>query len=137
MDRDVTSPTFGFLTVNGRRYDLTGGMGFSFRAANKLVQGSREVFSGPDKERDARASQTVGSTLVNRASPAARDVFALFNSGRPVGERERMSAMEYVVRNSTPLTAQEIHDAAKDEGIGQAVLSGMLEMFGFSGFEKR
>ena len=137
MDRDISSPTFGFLTVNGRRYDITGGMGFVFRSANKLAQGTREVISGPDKEKDARASQTVGATLVNRASPAARDVYALFNSGRPVGERERMSGMEYVIRNSTPLTAQEARDATVDEGIGQGLFSAMMEMFAFSGFEKR
>lgn len=136
-DRDITSPTVGFLTVNGRRIDMTGGMGFVFRAGNKLVQGTREVISGPDKEKDARASQTVGATLVNRASPAARDVYALFNSGRPVGERERMGAMEYVIRNSTPLTAQEAHDALKDEGIGTALFSTVMELFGLSGFEKR
>ena len=48
-----------------------------------------------------------------------------------------MAFMEYVIRSATPLTAQEIRDATKDEGIGQAMFSATMEMFGFSGFEKR
>ncbi len=137
VDRDITSPTFGFMTVNGRRLDITGGMGFSFRAGNKLVQGARETFLGPDNERDASISQTVGSTLTGRGSPFSRDISFAFNSGKPPGERDRMAFAEYVLRGSTPLTAQEAHDALKDEGIGTALFSTVMELFGFSGFEKR
>jgi len=137
FSRNPFDPEFGKLNINNRSYDLTGGMGFVFRALNATGRGALEAMSGPDKNRDTDAAKVVGGLISSRFSPAFRDVGQAMQSGKPVNENEVQGVAEYIYRNGVFLSWQEMIDAFKDEGVTEGAAAAVLENFGFSGYERR
>lgn len=137
MTYDPFSKTAGMLQAGGRTYAVSGGLGFTVRQAAKFVKGLTEMVRGKDRDPDADFGQSVGGTLSNRFTGLGRDIGYAFQSGKPLGENERMGIVEYILRASSYLTAQEIIDAANTEGFGQAVFSALMELNGHSGFDRK
>jgi len=137
FSRNPFDKDFGKLMINDRSYDLTGGMGFVFRALSATGKGVIEAASGPDYERDTDAAKVVGGLITSRFSPAFRDVGQGMQSGKPVNENEVQGLAEWFARNHTFLSWQEVVDAMTDEGVPEAAAAALLENFGFSGYDRK
>lgn len=134
VDRDPRSKTFGLMRIKGMNFDITGGMGFVIRAANKLRIGTLELARGDDKEKDADFGQSLGGIIGNRTSPIVRDLAFLYQSGKPMGEKEKMALAEYAARGTTFLSWQSTFDALRAEGLSSGAATFIMEMHGASGF---
>ena len=131
-------PGFGYLNINGRHYDMTGGMGFAVRQFARAYHGSKETITGVDDNRnDADTSNIIGGILEGRGSPIARLTTYLAQSGVPAGSREKMAISEYALRQITPLGYQSTYDAAKNEGFDDAAAAFWADMFGVSNFQRK